>query len=253
MVGQQSIRDEARAWRERGKQPRVILISGPTGSGKYTLAKEISSIFGFDYTDVGTSIESIRSIIASANINPKNTCYIIKHVEDMSINGANSLLKIIEEPPNNAYFIMTTVSMNILPTIRSRAVQIFMLPYYENELREFTDDKVLLDNCSTPGEILYWKDKDFNGFMHYCVDIANNITVNTGVETLRISHRFEDKQEVIPKLISLVYANLKMPKDKSLEIFKLTLSARSQLNVKSYNKLAILDSWLVDVRNVLRG
>lgn len=53
---------------------------------------------------------------------------IIDPAEVMNINAANSLLKILEEPPVNTLFILvSSYSQMILPTIRSRCQQ-FLLP-----------------------------------------------------------------------------------------------------------------------------
>jgi DNA polymerase-3 subunit delta' len=48
--------------------------------------------------------------------------YIIKNIEKININAANSLLKFLEEPYPNTYAILTTENINkILPTIISRS------------------------------------------------------------------------------------------------------------------------------------
>ncbi|GAB4393031.1 MAG: hypothetical protein Tsb005_09580 [Gammaproteobacteria bacterium] len=53
---------------------------------------------------------------------------VIKHIEHLHIMAANALLKILEEPPANNYFILTTANQHqVLPTIRSRC-QVWLPP-----------------------------------------------------------------------------------------------------------------------------
>ncbi|MDR0744617.1 MAG: hypothetical protein LBE97_01535 [Holosporales bacterium] len=54
-----------------------------------------------------------------------NCAVIVHSAELMSKNAANALLKILEDPPDTAILILTTKKlMSLLPTIRSRCVQI---------------------------------------------------------------------------------------------------------------------------------
>jgi hypothetical protein len=50
---------------------------------------------------------------------------LIEDFEDMSRNAANSILKILEEPPLDVVLILTTIKLlSILPTVRSRCIKI---------------------------------------------------------------------------------------------------------------------------------
>jgi DNA polymerase-3 subunit delta' len=52
--------------------------------------------------------------------------------------AANALLKLLEEPPAGAVFVLTTVdAQRMLPTVRSRAVQIRLRGLSDRELRDF--------------------------------------------------------------------------------------------------------------------
>ena len=73
------------------------------------------------------SIESIRSIkkfveLSSHSIGGKKVI-LINNAESLTINAANALLKILEEPPENSYLILTAQNISsLLPTIISRCV-----------------------------------------------------------------------------------------------------------------------------------
>jgi DNA polymerase-3 subunit delta' len=70
------------------------------------------------------SIDQIRDMQREAYLRPfvaKFKVYIIEEAERMPEEAANSLLKIIEEPPKNTIFILATSSpQELLPTIISR-------------------------------------------------------------------------------------------------------------------------------------
>ena len=73
------------------------------------------------------SVESIRSIkkfveLSSHSIGGKKII-LINNAESLTINAANALLKILEEPPENSYLILTAQNISsLLPTIVSRCL-----------------------------------------------------------------------------------------------------------------------------------
>ncbi|WP_372369379.1 ATP-binding protein [Candidatus Uabimicrobium sp. HlEnr_7] len=76
------------------------------------------------------SIDKIRNVIQNASIKPweaKYRIFVILNIERMSIEAANSLLKVLEEPPAHALFLLTAENIYSVPdTILSRC-QIFKL------------------------------------------------------------------------------------------------------------------------------
>ena len=73
------------------------------------------------------SIEKSREVINFLSQKPSlngNRAVLIENFEEMSRNAANSILKILEEPPLNSVIILTTTRLfSILPTIRSRCLK----------------------------------------------------------------------------------------------------------------------------------
>ncbi|MDE3166450.1 MAG: DNA polymerase III subunit [Acidobacteriota bacterium] len=64
--------------------------------------------------------------------------FLIDHVDRANEQAANSLLKILEEPPPHLILIMTAENAyDLLPTIRSRAVPFHFAPLSGEEMREF--------------------------------------------------------------------------------------------------------------------
>ena len=143
-----------------GKQSHCYLISGPDGSGKKTLSSLIAQalqceaadapcmrcnicrkitagihpdVITVDDTERKTiSVDLIRQMQEDAFVHPnegKKKLYLIPRGQDMTENAQNALLKLIEEPPSYAVFlILTTNADKMLPTVRSRSVQLRMEP-----------------------------------------------------------------------------------------------------------------------------
>lgn len=69
-------------------------------------------------------IEVLRDLKQKAYLYPlegRSKIFIIDQAEKMTLASANALLKILEEPPNQTYFILITSQPSaLLPTIRSR-------------------------------------------------------------------------------------------------------------------------------------
>ena len=70
--------------------------------------------------------------------------FLIDHVDRANEQAANSLLKILEEPPEHLIVIMTAENAyDLLPTIRSRAVPFHFAPLAHDEMRVFVEARGL--------------------------------------------------------------------------------------------------------------
>lgn len=75
------------------------------------------------------SIADVRKISQTITLKPYeggDRLIIIRSIDKATIEASNALLKMLEEPPDNNYFILTSSNMNkLLPTIISRCQVIF--------------------------------------------------------------------------------------------------------------------------------
>ena len=80
----------------------------------------------------GISVDQVRAVIPFLAHTPSRGSWrvvIIDALDDMNINGANALLKTLEEPPEKAIIMLINhQSKPVLPTIRSRAQMIALSP-----------------------------------------------------------------------------------------------------------------------------
>ncbi|MCM1508212.1 MAG: DNA polymerase III subunit delta' [Ruminococcus flavefaciens] len=86
----------------------------------------------------GYSVDTARKICSDAFIKPNNNSgikvYIFRDCHNMDVRTQNTLLKIVEEPPDYAYFIFTSeTKTDFLPTIISRCVCFGVSPCTEEE------------------------------------------------------------------------------------------------------------------------
>lgn len=144
---------------DEGRLPHAIILEGPAGCGKRTLAAILAAAAvctGEDkpcgkcpgcikakagsHPDIyiasgGTAarsfhVETIRFLRSDAYIKPNEApckVYLLFQADAMSEQAQNALLKVLEEPPAQVLFILTCVSAaSMLSTVRSRS-QVFTL------------------------------------------------------------------------------------------------------------------------------
>ncbi|HJP96165.1 MAG TPA: AAA family ATPase [Candidatus Saccharimonadales bacterium] len=119
----------------------ALLIAGPVGSGKGTLAQILAKhILGSTVSDVNNaavrrieadekstiSIEAIRELRQFVRLKTTGTkeirrAIIVEHADGMTTEAQNSFLKLLEEPPRDTIILVTVNTIgSLLPTIRSR-------------------------------------------------------------------------------------------------------------------------------------
>lgn len=209
MIGQKNNINTLVQWRCNKSVPRFIILSGGEGSGRLTFAKIIIKMISAKGIIIGNSIADVRETIENAYTITEPTCYIFRNADDMKNEAKNALLKVVEEPPNNAYFIMTVQNIdNMLGTIKSRGTVIKMEPYTDEELKTICDDELILEYCNTPGQLNINK-KELQR-VEDCADMVIKAFLNkSGVDVLRATSQIRSKQteseKIDPRLFFRVF------------------------------------------------
>ena len=187
------------------KLPNIILLSGQKGLGKSTLAyhfinyvlsknedynydqnrfiinpenrsfktilnKSNTNLTSIDINDDKKFIDiaQIRELISNlkkSSLNDKPRFVLIDNIEFLNINSVNSLLKVIEEPSHNVYFILINNNKRIIHTLLSRCIN-FKISLSHKESLEIAQsligtnldeliNKDLVNYYFTPGNIFH--------------------------------------------------------------------------------------------------
>ena len=113
-------------------------------------------------------INQIRELIMNLNkssFNEKERFVMIDNIETLNISSINALLKILEEPPTNTYFILINNDRFILPTLKSRCINFkislnhktsisVINKILDNDIMKFIN-KDLINYYLTPGQIYH--------------------------------------------------------------------------------------------------
>ena len=219
----------------KNKLPKVLMLSGKKGSGKSTLVnhflfsifdkenysndlRELSDnstffnlfhnnihpniiyLFGSDFKN--TKIEDVRNLkkkISQTSISDKPRFIIFDDVELFNNNSLNALLKTIEEPSENNFFVLiNNQSKPLLDTIKSRSLEIKIILSEKERLdiTEFLIDKfkinLLIDPIKsqlTPGSFM-----KFNYIIdEYKISINENYLENLSI----LLNLFKKHKEVL--------------------------------------------------------
>ena len=228
------------------KMPTKILLSGKKGLGKSTLAYHIINYifsikeeFKYDSSNFtinennrsfkliqnnshpnfylidllndkkNIDIVQIRKMITYTNKSSFNNLVrfiLIDNIENLNKNSVNALLKVIEEPNENIFFILINNSeKNILPTLKSRCL-IFKINFTFNESINIANqilgenilnliNRELINYYITPGEIInlinFSKDKN--------IDLKNYSLINFLI--LLIDNGYYKKNKIVKILL----------------------------------------------------
>ena len=201
MIGQKNNIENLIKWRLNKSVPRFIILHGSNGSGRLTLAKVIMKTMNANGVILGNSIENVRETIENAYTVTETTFYIFRNADDMRTEAKNALLKVVEEPPNNAYFIMTVQNIdNMLGTIKSRGTLIKMQPYSLEEKMEFTEDKRLLKYCSNIGQMKDVDKTQLDLAVETVKNVISGLSKKSGTIVLEACTSLRSKQTETEKL-----------------------------------------------------
>ena len=267
MIGQISFINNIDYLVSADKFPRFSIIVGQEGSGKKRMANYISSKLGFVSANYGIGVEDIRQMIVDAYKVSMPMVYILPDADKMSPAAKNALLKVTEEPPQNAYFILTLTDLNnTLGTIKSRGTVFYMDPYKVSEISEYCVSKytvneddltIICDLCETPGEVDKIVNMGTQEFYSYVAKVVDNIATVSGSNSFKIAAKIrfkdsdEDKYDI--KLFWKAFMNIcayrlrEEPLRYAMGI-KITSKYLQELRITGINKQSTFDCWLLDIR-----
>lgn len=129
----------------RHQPPQALLLTGPTGTGKSTVAQAwaeqvagASAITHVTPDEKGSiGIDAIRDLYrASRTRHTTWRIIILRQADAMSLEAQNAFLKLLEEPRPYVVFLLCADNAEaLLPTILSRVQQVALQPVSDEALR----------------------------------------------------------------------------------------------------------------------
>lgn len=269
MIGQKEILSNVDFWIGQDAVPRFMIISGDVGSGRTTISKEIARKMRAYIIDCELSVEAVREAVKNCYKCSGNTVYLFRNADKMSSAAKNAMLKITEEPPRQAHFIVTVQNPeNMLETLRSRATNIQMAPYTDEELdtyyHDYTNKKnhLIREVSDTPGMMEQLETIDVEELLDFCNTVIDNIQKVTGVNAFKIVQRIKLKETsdgYDPDLFfhCLKYVLLQKMDDEKASVDYLvklgrmmmcTCKYHRELNMTGVKKDSTLDMWVLEMR-----
>ena len=147
--------------------PQALIVTGRPGTGTLEVAKYIANALGspeevimpkkkskdgkkfdIDIESGRVVTEDIRALYDSVRgKQTKPRVFIIQSADRMMANAQHALLKLLEEPAPNVYFILETYNTELLfPTIRSRAQTLTILPLTSDQSDAYLDTLGIQDS-----------------------------------------------------------------------------------------------------------
>lgn len=181
---------------DKNKLPHALLLTGPHGSGKTTIARclrkplkcHLREFREYDIAQVG-GIEDIREIRRNTQKLPlyRNTkIYFLDEVAQAKSIAQDGMLKMLEESPDHVYFIFaTTDPQKLKKTLRSRFVELSLKPFKDDDL------KLILKNVSEA------EDKTLsNNILIKIVEYSDH-SARTALELLEKIIDLDDEEDMI--------------------------------------------------------
>ncbi len=198
---------------ESGKIAHALLFAGPRGTGKTSTARIVAKAVNCEKKDGGkypcstdqcsscegisegksldvqeidaashTGVADVREIIESVKYSPasaRKKVYIIDEVHMLSQSAFNALLKIMEEPPEHAIFILaTTEAHKVPPTIMSRCQRYDFKKIPVEKIKESLEKITKAEGIKIDTETLYLIARESEGSMRDSLSLLDQLTVS---------------------------------------------------------------------------
>lgn len=291
--------DEMVTLYESGLFPKVLLLNGKKGIGKFTLvfhflnyiyskkektnynlnnklininSKFYNSILNntsseviFIQAEEGKSIKiedirNLKSVLAKTTLSNNHRFTVIDDVEFLNINSANALLKSLEEPNEDNFFILiNNQQTNLIETIKSRCLKnnIYLNLDQQKKVIDYLSKNHKIDfisdntNTLTPGLLIKYTEL----INKYKIDITEN--VSTKLNKLLFAYKKDKNKALIGLSIYLIdqyFYNLIKENENKIEFL---LNLKSTINNKindfilyNLNINSVLNTIELNLKNV---
>lgn len=255
LLFQEKVFDMLHSFKRSGAFPHALIFEGSQGSGRKTAAQYAAMLLLCKNEDTAPcqgcsgcrkmaakthpdfsvllpenksktiSVEQVRSMKLSAFVSPheaQRKVYFIPDAQHLRAEAQNALLKLIEEPPESAYFIMTVLSRsNLLDTVVSRSAVIAMQELSDEQKLAALEEKIpnadkgtrqqLCENSRTVGEaIAAFSDPIAQQLAENAKDFCEAVLAGARYKALRVLNSCEKDREGYLHLLDAVRSRIIM-------------------------------------------
>lgn len=269
LIGNELLLNDFQKLIDNGKIAQSLLIIGDKYMGKKYISKKLAEMLKKPFELLGQSIEALNDMRERVYTYSSGFCFIIPNLENYNYKAIDSLLKIIEEPPKNIYFIITCNNENKLKqTIRNRC-EIFRLKKYSiEELKQYSkyknydilSDWYYMNIVYSPTLINYYQNKldDYNAFVKKFIN--NIISVSAG-NALKSAYLFNTGQENEDNLLiefdlflmflsAIIIENFMEFEKIFILIISIIRKYNSEYRINGVDKLSLIKQFIIDYRQV---
>lgn len=179
-----------------------------------------------------------NEIVAEAFVKPvnlPNKVFLLENFDDATEEAQNKLLKVLEEPPKNVFFLIFSKSEDrVLPTIKSRCKKIKINPLSKEEIGKICDDELacILGGGYVGKTLALKRNEDLKMLTDFAVSLFTEM--KNSRQVIKFSHKFLNFQGEIELI---------------LQVMCLAIEDLLKLKCES-EKLCCLLPYLHDLKNV---
>ncbi|OWZ83640.1 DNA polymerase III subunit delta' [Natranaerobius trueperi] len=304
-VGQKNIIDSLRSQLVKNEIGHAYLFFGPEGQGKSTLSQVFASSIlckNFDNNkgpcgvclscqkvlkgihpdliyigekDKSIKIEDIRKIKHSVSYQPTESdkkIFLINNVENMTRESANSILKVLEEPPEYVIFLLTANELQrLLSTVTSRCETYHLTSLKEFEVREVLNRQVdveeeelklavSLSNGLVGRGLAILKDESYQKMIDNARKITEDLSRFSRMDALKWAEEIDnsDRPEEFLELINILlkekfFDDQKViSRDMLYSIIEIILHTKGKL-LTNVNRLLTLEAMFLEIKEVINN
>lgn len=270
MIGQKALLTTLGVQIDNEVFPQFSILVGSEGSGRKTIARIITQLLKANSVMCGITAEDIKLLTNTVMKVTDKTVYIIPDADNMSVNAINALLKITEEPPKNAYFIMTIQDdYNVLSTIKSRGTIYRIEPYSAEEIMQYAmsikdyytpeETEIIINVCLTPGDVEKILKEDIVEFWEYVIKVIDNIATVSIANSFKIAENIAFKDEEGKYNLKLFWRAFMLlcteymtkyldDRIKYANWVKITSQYLQSLRTTGLNRQSLFDGWILEIR-----
>ena len=264
LVSNDRVASSVTAFLKEDRLPHAILIEGDPGTGKHTLARYLSAAavctgkerpcgecrackqaIAFSHPDVRVtapedgkklvSVGQIRDLREEAYIKPFSAprrVFLIDKADTMNDQAQNALLKVLEEPPGPALFLLLAESASaLLSTVRSRCTLLSLAPPEREVSLAF-----LRETCQKPEAELQTALDEASGNLGKAIGLLNGEASDSFTRTAEqfLSH-FIKGEELQMLTVLAPFSSKRAETDRLFKALKLACCAHMRAAVSSPN------------------